>query len=96
MGDQAASQSANSRHRNPAQSTRELAAVLYYPAYDRRRFLAVVAGLSCRCCGIARNVHPRYSTELAGHLSILSRNYFSATCPVEWRPGPNFHPILLV
>ena len=39
---------------------------------------------------VARGDRPRYSTEPARHPSILSRNDFSATCPVEW-----LHPILL-
>jgi len=44
------------------------------------------ADRSVLCCrrSVARGDRPRYSTELAGHLSILSRNHFSATCPVEW------------
>ena len=38
------------------------------------------------CCrrSVARGDYPRYSTELAGHLGILSCNHFSATFPVEW------------
>ena len=53
------------------------------------------ADRSVLCCrrSVARGDHPRYSAELAGHLSILSRNHFSATCPVGWHP--NFHPVPL-
>ena len=54
------------------------------------------ADRSILCCrrSVARGDHPRYSSEPAGHLSILSRNHLSATCPVEWHS--NLHPILLV
>ena len=48
----------------------------------------------CRRCSIARYYHPRHSTELTGHLGLLSSNYFSASCPVDWHP--NFHPVHLV
>jgi len=52
------------------------------------------ADWSVLCChrSVACGDHPKYSAELARHLSILSCNYFSATCPVEWHP--NFHPVL--
>ena len=48
---------------------------------------------SLLCCprSVAHGDRPRYSAEPARHLSILSRNDFSATCPVEWH-----HPILPV
>ena len=49
----------------------------------------------CYGCGIARIVRPEYRAEPAGHLSVLSSTYLSATFyPTEWLP--TFHPVELV